>query len=52
MKVLKLGKRFVNRLLSCQFRCTLAKQTGSELFAIYAAGNTQAVIGKNVLTVR
>ena len=52
VKVLKLGKRAVNRRLSYRFRCTLVKKTYRfRVYATDAAGNKQAVIGSNRLVV-
>lgn len=53
VKVLRLGQRPVNRLLSYRFRCTLANKTYRfRVYATDAAGNKQALAGGNKLTVR
>ncbi len=53
VRVFKLGQRSVNRLLTCQFRCTVAKRTYRfRVYATDAAGNKQAVAGWNRLIVR
>ncbi len=53
VKVLKLGQGSVNRLLSYQFRCRLAKRTYKfRVYATDAAGNKQAVAGWNRLIVK
>lgn len=52
-KTITLDDRRVNTLLSYRFKCTLAKRTYR--FSVYAtdlAGNKQAKVGRNTLTVR
>ncbi len=51
-KTLSLGRRAVNKLQSCRFKCSLPKRTYR--FYVYAtdlAGNTQSVLGRNYLYV-
>ena len=52
-KTLRLGQRYVNKLQSYRFRCTLPRRTYR--FYVYAtdgAGNKQARVGSNRLVVR
>lgn len=52
-KTIELGKRYVNRLQSYRFRCTLAKRTYRYyVYATDAAGNTQRSVGRNYLVVK